>query len=190
MCSKQIFGASLVGLFELSLVIVGSSSWRFVSGRESCSLMWPTRRDEKEYKMAKQKRNCYPETYKTNVVDEHKKCPAVKSRRVSKNLCRELHEKLEKREGKCGDTGRRFSTTNKKRNDNEKQTLKIGFFICIGKSNQANVKTSARHIHNIKPMHHQLNHSTGSSTTAPPPAIGNHTLRKINSILLSSLIIA
>jgi len=41
---------------------------------------------------------------------------------------------------------------NKKRNDNEKQTLKIGFFICIGKSNQANVKTSARHMHNIKPL--------------------------------------
>lgn len=43
------------------------------------------------------------------------------------------------------------SRTNKKRNDNEKQTLKIGFFICIGKSNQANVKTPTRHMHNIKP---------------------------------------
>lgn len=41
---------------------------------------------------------------------------------------------------------------NKKRNDNEKQTLKIGFFICIGKSNQANVKTPARHMHTTKPF--------------------------------------
>lgn len=48
-------------------------------------------------------------------------------------------------------SGSRSSRTNKKRNDNEKQTLKIGFFICIGKSNQANVKTPTRHMHNIKP---------------------------------------
>lgn len=63
-----------------------------------------------------------------------------------------LHvQKIKERSRKFQQRSGSSSRTNKKRNDNEKQTLKIGFFICIGKSNQANVKTPTRHMHNIKP---------------------------------------
>lgn len=65
--------------------------------------------------------------------------------------CAERNKKEERKSSARNSSSSGGSWTNKKRNDNEKQTLKIGFFICIGKSNQANVKTSTRHMHNIKP---------------------------------------
>lgn len=75
-------------------------------------------------------------------LDEDEEASTLHVQKI-KERSRKVQQKSGRRSGS--------SRTNKKRNDNEKQTLKIGFFICIGKSNQANVKTPTRHMHNIKP---------------------------------------
>lgn len=84
--------------------------------------------------------------YTTNVQTTWKKTRKKEPvPRQQQAACAEREEwKKERKRSSARSSG---SRTNKKRNDNEKQTLKIGFFICIGKSNQANVKTSDQTTH-------------------------------------------
>lgn len=78
---------------------------------------------------------------------QHEKRQGKRNRHQDSSTLHVQKEKKEKKERKRSSARSSGSRTNKKRNDNEKQTLKIGFFICIGKSNQANVKTSDQTTH-------------------------------------------